>query len=555
MKTVLILLVFLSHTVVFSNNDEKAAGKLVSQASSLMHHAQFKSKQYTNVYNDYQKAQKKINQLITEYSSTSTVHKLLYGKTTINGLSFEQFEQLGYQLEPLVDAETNPIATAQFLLNTLEDSEEKIQPLLDMHQVYLSTDPIEANRFLIVALSISENGLNLMDKALNTIRIAESYADAGDEEVALRLLIRSFNFIRETENSVEKHNVMSGLARMYHKLGKQENLFRIVRSIKTNYVRSQIENNPIIDMIVALAKSGDFSQALKITDNLSIGVNKVIALNKISEIYLSIDKLKEMRATLAKSYDISIDIDTPFEESWALLKIANVYLKADLEQEANELLEKSLKFSASTKMSEKEHYTIFEEILLTYAKQKNFKKVSAVLHLINTDKKPAVLDKLNDVYAKLGLMKKQKKVIVNKLVRNKQKVRLFVDKIDKLLRKGATDRAYRIVRRSKLANKSKALKERLLKKVALAYSHAGLFRKAIMCTQRIKSIPVQASLLASISKDYSEKNRNPTLQAKIKLKEIVQKIKPINTFWDKRESLEKVTQLSVHEQLLNIISR
>ncbi|MEE9328279.1 MAG: hypothetical protein V3U71_13420 [Cocleimonas sp.] len=554
MKAVLILLLFLSHTAVFSNSEEKAAGKLVSQATSLMRHAQLKSKQYSSVYNNYQKAQETINQLITEYSSTETVHNLLYGKTTINGLSFEQFEQLAYKLEPLVDAEKSPLATAQFLIDTLEDSEIKILPLLEMHQVYLSRDPIEAKRLLSVALSISDKGQNLTDKALNTIRIAESYADSGDEEVALRLLLRSFDLIRDTDNSAKKHKVMSGLARVYHKLGKQKNLFKIAKSIKTNYVRSQIENNPIIDMITANAKSGDFSQALKITDALSIGVNKITALNQIADIYLSIGKLKEMRTTLIKAYDISVGIDSSFEKSWVLVKIAKVYMKADLENQANELLEKSLTLSSEV-MSEKEQHVILEEILLSYAGQKNFEKVSAVLALIKVDRKPVVLDKLTDVYANLGLMKKKKKPKVSKQARNKQKVGLLVVKIDKLLRKGANDRAYRIVRRSKFAHQSKTLKERLLKKVALAYSKAGLFSKAIICTQRIKNVPTQASILASISKDYVQKKRKPTLGDKKKLREMVQKIKPMNTFWNDNVSFSKVTQLSVQDKLIKIISQ
>lgn len=556
MKVVLILLAFLSHTVVFSNSDEKAAGKLVSQASSIMRHAQLKSKQYSIVYSDYQKAQETINQLITEFSSTATVHKLLYGKTTINGLSFEQFEQLRFKLEPLVDAEKSPLATAQLLIDTLEDSEIKIQPLLEMHQVYLSTDPIEAKRLLTVALSILDNGRNLTDKALNTIYIAESYADSGDEEVALRLLLRSFDLIRDTENSAKKHKVMSGLARVYLKLGKQENLFRIAKSIKTNYVRSQIESNPIIDMITSYAKSGDFSQALKITEALSVGVNKVIALNQIADIYLSADKIKKVRTTLVKAFDITSDIDSPFEKSWMLVKIAKVYMKADLENEANELLEKSLKLSSSIDMNEKEQQAILEEILLSYAKQKNFEKVSAVLALINVERKPVSLDKLTIVYANLGLMAKQKKSKASQLLKNKQKNGLLVVKIDKLLRKGAIDRAYRIVRRYKFTNKSKALKERLLKKVALAYSKVGLFSKAIVCTQSIKSIPTQVSILAGVSKGYAQRKRKPTLQDLRKLREIVQKIKPMNAFWkNNKVSFSKVTQLSVQEKLINIIAQ
>ena len=127
-----IMLLFLSIPLFFwgcSEDPNKAANKLYTEASLSFQKSKTQSNSYSELYDSYRSTKSQIERLISKYPSSNIAVGLLSGNTKISGLTLSQFRKLESSLRPLVELEESgfkcALLAAKTAVKTIKDSDRK----------------------------------------------------------------------------------------------------------------------------------------------------------------------------------------------------------------------------------------------------------------------------------------------------------------------------------------------------------------------------------------------------------------------------------------------
>ncbi|MGH7901412.1 MAG: hypothetical protein ACRENZ_06705, partial [Thermodesulfobacteriota bacterium] len=178
-----------------SSPDEKA-NKLFVEASQLVESAKIEEgTSYSNAYKLYEKAQKKLKTIITEYPTSNIAVSVAQDNTQIGGYTISQFNDVILVNAKLkADADENPISCALFLAKTLENADK------------------------IIALS----------------RIANAMAIINSDE-ALETINETVELMNKTSDGEYKDAILVSIADTYGKIGHYQEAFQITHKISSQY--------------------------------------------------------------------------------------------------------------------------------------------------------------------------------------------------------------------------------------------------------------------------------------------------------------------------------
>lgn len=89
-------------------------------------------KSYAQVLELHQWAAARIDRILKDFPSSEIALELTSGRTTISGLTLDQFREMEATLKPLAAAENDPLACALLIANSMEDASDTSSVLVEI---------------------------------------------------------------------------------------------------------------------------------------------------------------------------------------------------------------------------------------------------------------------------------------------------------------------------------------------------------------------------------------------------------------------------------------
>ena len=337
-----------------SDDANKGAKSLYSQASQALESSKTGQKSHAEVLVSYKTAKDRIERILREYPSSEIAVGLSSGGTTISGLTLDQFRGLEATLNELAEAERSPLACALLIADSMETASGKSEVLAEI----ASKVAKNGNKELAVELlSQALDGIKtmkdtpLLDEALAAAKprthkdayqksavlgkIAGKYAEIGDFTHA----VETAKMIRKISDSKAKSGALAESARRVVEIGEKEQASRLLsqalgeaRTIEDSLVKTWSLTGIALEYQTDGQKdlsSQLFIEALGAAKTIADADDKFCEMDTIATRYLE-------NGDLMKALDVGLSMEDAewIWRTWALSDIAGKVAQLDEKDKA-----------------------------------------------------------------------------------------------------------------------------------------------------------------------------------------------------------------------------
>jgi len=199
-----------------SANPNEKANELFVKASQIMQGVNIDSESYSKALVSYRNVQNKVQYIVSHYPSSNIAVSLVAEETKISGLTLSEFKALGGYLKPLAEAEKEPLLTALFVANKIQNAFFKAAGFTDIAYRYADIGQREkAEKMLSKALEVTETIEDAYRKASALVDVAAKYADVGQREKAEEILSKALEVTETIEDADRKALALVGIVDKY----------------------------------------------------------------------------------------------------------------------------------------------------------------------------------------------------------------------------------------------------------------------------------------------------------------------------------------------------
>jgi tetratricopeptide (TPR) repeat protein len=583
MRTFARSLVFLSLPIFLlsgcSDDANKGAKLLYSEASQALESSQAGSKSYAEVLVSYKTAKEQIERILREFPSSEIAVGLSSGSTTISGLTLDQFQELEATLKQLVKAEQDPLACALLLAKTTDTALGKSEVLAE------------------IAGKVAESGkkelaLELLSKALDGVKtmkdtrldsrvagaIAVGYARAGDanraielacilhadhtlppelpeiagalaklgqKQQALQILAQARKQAEALENSTEKSMAIAAIASATAELGDFQTAIELTGAMMDGELKSKV----FVAIAGKHAANGDFDQAMETAERIRYPWWKGSAWALIANELAKNGKQEQASQLFSKALEMTKLIGSPHDKFMAMVDMAPAFAQGGQREQAMELLAQALEIGRSAYGRWRESW-VMASIAIKLAEIGNFQQALDMVELIaNADYQSEALAGIASEYGKSGQKEQTRPLLAQAL----ETARTIVDPDDKsralagiagrYAEIGEKEQAIKLLDEALAMAQPKTHKDaypkfQALGKIAGKYAEIGDFTRAIETTMMIRELSdskAKSEALAEIARrvvEFGEKD-----QAERVLSQVLGLTNTMESKWHKAEAL------------------
>lgn len=270
-----------------------------------------------------------IEHMLSQRPDSDLAHRLVSGEVRISGITLKEYKALTDSLQPLAEAEQDPLACALLMAKSLEETSTAKSPEEDINQRFVPT--------------MNAQNSTMLSRAGALDQIAMAYAERGQREEALRILSLSVEVACSLTNRNYFGRVcqgiqLAGTAHHYAEIGFLPQAIETAKRIEKPESRSRA----FAYISIAYAKAGQpenadrmFSQMLATSGALEEDFNPAWTLVNLAQAFLSEDQ----NDTVCKLLSQSLEAARPMqhEASMLLSRTAITYAQFDQPLQALEI--------------------------------------------------------------------------------------------------------------------------------------------------------------------------------------------------------------------------
>jgi tetratricopeptide (TPR) repeat protein len=268
---------------------EEKAGKLLAEASQLVHLAQEAEKtSYSDAFELYQKALIKAETIPAQYPSTQLAGKLAQGEAKVGPYTLAELKgTIVPRARMKAEAGENPLACALLVAQTIEETISRA---------------------------------NIMTE------IATTYADAGQLDQVLQIL-------ETTRDKESRSRVLSEMVSRYLNPEHYDLALRIAHSVKDSAQRDWA----LAWIVRDAASRGQYDKAIEVANTLEVAGSKAEALIQVAGYCLNAGQREKAVEILSQALKVAKTVDNTSRKDWALGQIARGYAEAGQHDQALEV--------------------------------------------------------------------------------------------------------------------------------------------------------------------------------------------------------------------------
>ena len=298
----------------------------------------------------------------------------------------ETTEKVVRDLPLIITSEAYEVAEKMMLKNPTN-----YLPLIELAYIYSKFGKYKG------AFEIAEKMESETDKAYTLSNIAMAYAENGKINESLKVINQSIGTIENIKDESSKNTFLTNTALSCVKTGQMIKSSEIINKaveIAKKIDDEKYEEKPYLlsDIAIDCVKADQYEQAIetmKEIKKLKDDEKKFLALNRILNRCVEIDKKNEVLEFFNQALEIAKDIKNEYFEVEALINIANTYIEAGKKDKALDILNRALEVVEKIEDKDSTHkdFTL-KKITIIYAEIGEYEKALKVVKKIEdeTDK-------------------------------------------------------------------------------------------------------------------------------------------------------------------------